>query len=131
MDTLKAASLASTERETRMLQETRQSLAAELEASRKREAALTWELQQLQKEHAALTADKMAEGSELRAELRIKGFELTSLGVSFEVQRSASSLFVADFIFCMLKGANEYPQTDGSGVGDDQRGAGRAQVSSE
>jgi hypothetical protein len=40
---------------------------------------------QLQKELAALSAEKVSEVSELRAELRIKSFELTSLGVAFEV----------------------------------------------
>ena len=95
-----------------MLLEAKQSLGAEVEALRKREDNLTWELQQvipsisiagyftevqqlrmcvpfqLQKELSALSAEKVAETSELRAELRIKSFELTSLGVAFEVGQS-------------------------------------------
>ena len=43
---------------------------------------------QLQKELSALSAEKVSEASELRAELRIKSFELTSLGVAFEVRHS-------------------------------------------
>lgn len=45
---------------------------------------------QLQKELSALSAEKVTEASELRAELRIKSFELTSLGVAFEVGQSFS-----------------------------------------
>jgi len=88
MDLLKNATKESADREIRLLRETVQSLEVSSEQLRRGNEGLQKELALLQREGAAGLLDKGQELSELRAELRIKSFELTSLGVHFEVHCS-------------------------------------------
>jgi len=84
MDLLKSATKESADREIRLLRETVQTLEAANEQLRRGKEALQAELALLQREGAAGLLDRGNELSELRAELRIKSFELTALGVHFE-----------------------------------------------
>ncbi len=69
----------------RVLRETVESNEAEIAQLRRRCDSLAKEVQILTKEHAAYNYEKNKELSELHAELKMKAFQLTALGATFEV----------------------------------------------
>lgn len=68
----------------RVLREAKLSLENECEQLRRRTEVLASENIQLQREVSGLHSEKSAEISDVRAELKMKSFELTSLGTAFE-----------------------------------------------
>ncbi|KAJ1400605.1 hypothetical protein B484DRAFT_458140, partial [Ochromonadaceae sp. CCMP2298] len=84
LEGLKATSKEILDRENRVLREARTSLENECTQLRTRHDGLGRQVGALQDEKAALAHEKNSAISELRGELKIKSFELTSLGVSFE-----------------------------------------------
>lgn len=70
----------------RVLREAKTSTENELNQLRLRNDALTSQLSMAQQALLNTANDKNNVISELRAELKMKSFELTTLGVSFEVQ---------------------------------------------
>lgn len=68
-----------------MLREAKTSIEQESNQLRLRNDSLSQQLSQAQQEMLALQQDKNTTIGELRAELKMKAFELTTLGVSFEV----------------------------------------------
>lgn len=70
----------------RVLLEAKQSLEAECVQLRRRNDALSADLTALRQEMHASSGEKSDELSGVRAELRVKSFELATLGVSFEVR---------------------------------------------
>lgn len=69
----------------RVLREAKTSIEHEANQLRLRNDSLSQQVSQLQQELHALQHEKGSTISELRAELKMKAFELTTLGVSFEV----------------------------------------------
>lgn len=90
------------DRENRVLREAKASLEAEIESTRRRFDSLTAEHNELLKSHALSISERNKEISELRADLKMKIFELTALGASFEV-----SVYNMKSIFCNL--SNIFP----------------------
>lgn len=72
----------------RVLREAKASIENELAQLRLRNDNLSTQIAHLQQSALNITNDKNSVISELRAELKMKSFELTTLGVSFEVRVS-------------------------------------------
>lgn len=72
------------DRENRVLREAKTSLDNECNQLRQRNDTLSQQITALQSEMSVLHHEKNSVISELRAEVKMKGFELTQLGVSFE-----------------------------------------------
>jgi hypothetical protein len=68
-----------------VLRETKVSVESECNQLRQRNDALSQQLALLQQELVNTAQDRNNAVSDLRAELKMKGFELTTLGVTFEV----------------------------------------------
>lgn len=85
MDNLKAISKDIMDRENRVLRETKASIENECNQLRLRNDSLNQQLNQSQHELANVNYEKNNIISELRAEIKMKSFELTRIGVSFEV----------------------------------------------
>lgn len=68
-----------------MLKEAKVSLENECAQLRRRNDALSLDISALQREMNGSLSHKSGEVSELRAELKMKSFELTALGVNYEV----------------------------------------------
>eukprot|EP01038_Epipyxis_sp_PR26KG_P012270 gene12270-16453_t len=88
LDGLKATAKEISDRENRVLRETKESLEHENENLKRRNESLTVESIQLQREISQLSNDKNNEISELRADLKMKAFELNALGITFEERMS-------------------------------------------
>jgi hypothetical protein len=68
-----------------VLRETKVSVESECNQLRQRNDALSQQVALLQQEVVNTAQDRNNAVSDLRAELKMKGFELTTLGVTFEV----------------------------------------------
>lgn len=84
---MKATSREITDRENRVLREAKLSLENECNQLKRRNDTLLLDVSSLQREMNATVSQKNNEISEVRAELKMKSFELTSLGVNYEVSR--------------------------------------------
>jgi hypothetical protein len=80
----------------RVLRETKVSVESECNQLRQRNDALSQQLALLQQELVNTAQDRNNAVSDLRAELKMKGFELTTLGVTFEV------LMFALWVVCLV-----------------------------
>lgn len=80
-----------------MLREAKASTDNEVAQLRLRNDNLTTQIAHLQQSALNTTNDKNSVISELRAELKMKSFELTTLGVSFEV---SVLMFFGRVLFC-------------------------------
>jgi chromosome segregation ATPase len=85
-DALREAARDVADRENRVLREAKASLETECDRLRHRVDQLSAELSVLLKEHTGAMGERTKEVSELRADLKMKIFELTALGTSFEVR---------------------------------------------
>lgn len=88
IENLKLSSKDLIDREHKILKEAKDSLESECDTLRKREDTYINENRRLIKELSQLNIDKNQEISELRAELKMKIFEVTSLGASYEEKMS-------------------------------------------
>ena len=86
MDGLRAAAKDVSDRENRVLREMKASLENECGELRRRNDSLSQLVSESQKELSSQMHEKTSIIGDLRAELKMKAFELTRLGVSFEVQ---------------------------------------------
>lgn len=84
VEAMKATSKDIIDRENRVLREARASMESELQQLRHRNDLLSQQLGQVQMEMSNLHHEKNSTISELRAEVKMKAFELTQLGVNFE-----------------------------------------------
>lgn len=69
----------------RVLREAKSAMEAECHQLRQRNDSLAQQLSLLQQEMVSAQQDKNNAISDLRAEVKMKAFELTTLGVTFEV----------------------------------------------
>ena len=90
----------------RVLREAKTSTENELNQLRLRNDALTSQLSMAQQALLNTANDKNNVISELRAELKMKSFELTTLGVSFEVQY----FFLMNLLSILVVSCNSWPQ---------------------
>ena len=88
-DALREAARDVADRENRVLREAKTSLEGENDKLKHRVESLGNELSVLLKEHTMAMGERTKEVSELRADLKMKIFELTALGTSFEVRERA------------------------------------------
>ena len=84
VEAMKASSKDIIDRENRVLREARTSLESECNQLRQRNDTLTQQMGHLQIAMNSMQHDKNSTIGELKAELKVKSFELTTLGVSLE-----------------------------------------------
>lgn len=101
LDNLKAIAKDISDRENRVLRETMTSLENECSQLRHRNDALSQVVNQSQQELSNQMQDRNTIISDLRAELKMKAFELTRLGVSFEVVYEYTSPLSISLIILM------------------------------
>ena len=100
MDHLKTVSKEIMDRENRVLREGKTSIENECNQLRLRNDSLNQQLNQLQQELSNVNYEKNNIISELRAEIKMKSFELTRIGVSFEVMLLLYYTFL--IIYCYI-----------------------------
>ena len=88
MDSLKAAARDISDRENRVLREAKTSLESENELLRRKVDHLTEEVQQVSRQMTTSLHEKGCELQDLRSDLKMKIFELGSLGATFEQRMS-------------------------------------------